>query len=127
MHNLGSSMVDLPDDLPKLERSVVRIVALDAAGHVLLLHTGDSTDASLGTCWELPGGGLNPGEDHRTAAIREFASGQPHTGSIRRHSDEPRRPPFSCCAQGGASADRCPSRPAMGQGTRLTELIGVRL
>lgn len=98
-------MVDLPDDLPKLERTVVRIVALDAAGFVLLLHTADFTDASLGSCWDLPGGGLNPGEDH---------------------SGDPRRPPFLFCA-GGASAYRCPSRLATGQGTRLTELIGVRL
>lgn len=61
----------------------MRIVTLDAVGHVLLLRSGDSTDTGLGICWEFPGGGLNPGEDHRAAAIRELAE---ETGLIA--SDE---------------------------------------
>jgi 8-oxo-dGTP pyrophosphatase MutT (NUDIX family) len=64
--------VRLPDDLPIVERHVVRLVVLDPAGHVLLFHTRDSTDPSLGTCWELPGGGIEPGESHVDAAVREL-------------------------------------------------------
>jgi 8-oxo-dGTP pyrophosphatase MutT (NUDIX family) len=58
--------------LPLVERHVVRLVVLDAAGHVLLFHTHDSTDPSLGTCWELPGGGIEPGETPVDAAVREL-------------------------------------------------------
>lgn len=65
-------MVDVPDDLPVVERAVVRVVVQDADGRVLLFHTGDSTDPALGTCWELPGGGIEPGESHADAAVREL-------------------------------------------------------
>src|SRR5262245_10632265 len=62
----------LPDDLPLVERTVVRLVVLDTAGHVLLFHTRDPTYPELGEWWELPGGGLEPGETHAAAAIREL-------------------------------------------------------
>jgi 8-oxo-dGTP pyrophosphatase MutT (NUDIX family) len=64
--------VELPTDLPLVERWVVRLVVLDAAGRVLLFHTRDSTDPSLGTCWELPGGGIEDGETQLDAARREL-------------------------------------------------------
>ena len=64
--------VELPADLPLVERWVVRLVVLDAAERVLLFHTRDSTDPSLGTCWELPGGGIEAGETHVDAARREL-------------------------------------------------------
>jgi len=68
-------MVDdapLPNDLPIIERTAVRIVLLDAAGDVLLFHTHDPDHPDLGAWWELPGGGIDPGETYVEAAIREL-------------------------------------------------------
>jgi 8-oxo-dGTP pyrophosphatase MutT (NUDIX family) len=62
----------LPDDLPLVERTVVRLVVLDTAGHVLLFHTRDPTYLELGEWWELPGGGIESGETYESAAIREL-------------------------------------------------------
>jgi 8-oxo-dGTP pyrophosphatase MutT (NUDIX family) len=56
-----------------VEREVVRAVVLDARDHVLLFHTRDPTYPVLGTWWELPGGGLDPGETFLEAVIRELA------------------------------------------------------
>jgi len=64
--------LDLPDDLPVIERSVVRVVALDAAGRVLLFHTRDPTYPELGSWWELPGGGIERDETALEAAVREL-------------------------------------------------------
>jgi 8-oxo-dGTP pyrophosphatase MutT (NUDIX family) len=62
----------LPDDLPLIERTVVRLVVFDSAGHVLLLHTRDPTYPEVGEWWELPGGGIESGESYVAAAIREL-------------------------------------------------------
>lgn len=62
----------LPDDLPVFERSAVRVVALDVDGRVLLFHTRDVDHPDLGQWWELPGGGIAPGETYVDAAIREL-------------------------------------------------------
>ncbi len=56
-----------------VERSAVRAVVLDVRDHVLLFHTRDPTYPELGTWWELPGGGIEPGETVRAAAVRELA------------------------------------------------------
>ncbi len=64
--------MSLPDDLPVIERSAVRLVLLDACGRLLLFHTHDPDHPELGTWWELPGGGIEPGETYRDAAIREL-------------------------------------------------------
>ena len=56
-----------------IERDVVRAVVLDAEQCVLLFHTRDPTYPELGTWWELPGGGLDPGETYREAIVRELA------------------------------------------------------
>lgn len=64
---------EIPANLPILERDVVRLVVLDAAELVLLLDAGDSTAPAAGRCWELPGGGIEPGESYITAAVRELA------------------------------------------------------
>ena len=66
------SKTPLPDDLPVIERSAVRVVLLDASGRLLLFHTHDPDHPDLGTWWELPGGGIEPGETYCDAAIREL-------------------------------------------------------
>jgi 8-oxo-dGTP pyrophosphatase MutT (NUDIX family) len=59
-------------DLPVVERQVVRMAVLDEGNRLLLFHTRDPTAPDLGTWWELPGGGLEPGETYADAAIREL-------------------------------------------------------
>ena len=56
-----------------VERDVVRAVVLDQHEEILLLHTHDPTYPELGSWWELPGGGIDPGETYREAVIRELA------------------------------------------------------
>lgn len=63
---------ELPRDLPLVERHAVRIVVRDGEGRVLLFHTRDVGRPEEGTWWELPGGGLDPGETHVEAAVREL-------------------------------------------------------
>lgn len=53
-------------------REAVRVVVLDAEGHVLLIRARDVTAPELGEWWELPGGGLEPGESVGAAATREL-------------------------------------------------------
>lgn len=52
-------------------RNAARVLLLDPAGRVLLVRGGDPERPEAGTWWITPGGGLEPGEDARTAAIRE--------------------------------------------------------
>jgi len=69
----GERPVSLPDDdLPIVERDVVRLVVLDNWGALLLFHTRDTGNPDQGTWWELPGGGIEPGETYRDTAIREL-------------------------------------------------------
>lgn len=49
-----------------------RVLLLDPADRVLLIHALDPTDPDH-HWWELPGGGLDDGEDLRSAARREVA------------------------------------------------------
>jgi 8-oxo-dGTP pyrophosphatase MutT (NUDIX family) len=80
----GGRPVPLPDDgLPIVERTAVRLVVLDIAGRLLLFHTRDPCQPGLGTWWELPGGGIEPAETYRDAAIRELRE---ETGIVAAHS-----------------------------------------
>jgi 8-oxo-dGTP pyrophosphatase MutT (NUDIX family) len=54
-----------------LERDAVRVVLSDGGGRVLLFHVLTPDQAPDGW-WELPGGGLGPGESYLEAAIREI-------------------------------------------------------
>jgi 8-oxo-dGTP pyrophosphatase MutT (NUDIX family) len=65
-------MIDLPRDLPINERSAVRLVVRDVDQRVLLFHTHDPDHPDLGTWWELPGGGIDPGETYLDTALREL-------------------------------------------------------
>ncbi|EEP75049.1 NUDIX hydrolase [Micromonospora sp. ATCC 39149] len=64
--------LEIPDDLPVVRRHAVRLVVLDADRRLLLFHTRDPDHPRLGTWWELPGGGVDPGETYLDAAVREL-------------------------------------------------------
>ncbi len=49
-------------------REAARVIALDDAQRVLLLHYREG-----GGYWATPGGSLEAGEDHATAALRELS------------------------------------------------------
>jgi len=55
-----------------VERTSVRVVLRDAAGAVLLFRTVDAAMPESGTWWELPGGGVEPGETPAQTAVREI-------------------------------------------------------
>jgi 8-oxo-dGTP pyrophosphatase MutT (NUDIX family) len=56
-----------------LERTSVRVVLLATSGRFLLFETIDPGISALGVWWELPGGGMEPGEDVIATAVRELA------------------------------------------------------
>lgn len=70
------STADGPYDI---ERTSVRVVLTDAAGSVLLLLTCDPVNPHVGNWWELPGGGVDPGESIAETAVREL---QEETGFV---------------------------------------------
>jgi 8-oxo-dGTP pyrophosphatase MutT (NUDIX family) len=53
-------------------RKAARVVLIDSAGHTLLQQAGDPVDRSVSPWWELPGGGIHPGEESGAAAAREL-------------------------------------------------------
>lgn len=63
---------ELPDDLPIERRASVRVVALDERGQILLFRTRSPSYPELGQWWELPGGGIDPGESYVDTAVREL-------------------------------------------------------
>jgi 8-oxo-dGTP pyrophosphatase MutT (NUDIX family) len=54
-----------------LERSCVRVVLRDRAGRILLFRAVLAS-RTAGHWWELPGGGIEPGESYQQAAVREL-------------------------------------------------------
>jgi 8-oxo-dGTP pyrophosphatase MutT (NUDIX family) len=56
-----------------LDRTASRVLLLNAAREVLLLHGHDPGDPTVGSWWFTPGGGLEPGEDPVAGAARELA------------------------------------------------------
>jgi 8-oxo-dGTP pyrophosphatase MutT (NUDIX family) len=54
-----------------LERDAVRVVLTDGGGRVLLFHVL-TPDQQPDGWWELPGGGIDPGESYLEAAVREI-------------------------------------------------------
>ena len=55
-----------------LRRRAARVVLLDQRGQVLLMAAKDPADARKGSWWEIPGGGIDHGEDTVDAARREL-------------------------------------------------------
>jgi 8-oxo-dGTP pyrophosphatase MutT (NUDIX family) len=53
--------MESPDGPPVIERSVVRLVVIDPQVTVLLFLIGAALHPEQGGCWELPGGGIEPG------------------------------------------------------------------
>jgi len=64
----GASDQDLSYDL---ERSCVRVVLRDRAGRILLFRAVLESRAAE-HWWELPGGGIEPGESYQQTAVREI-------------------------------------------------------
>jgi 8-oxo-dGTP pyrophosphatase MutT (NUDIX family) len=58
--------------VPVIRRSAVRLVVVDADERVLLLQIREPRHPEQGTVWELPGGGIDPGETYEQAALREL-------------------------------------------------------
>ncbi|MDH3293035.1 MAG: NUDIX domain-containing protein [Acidimicrobiia bacterium] len=55
-----------------LKRKSARVVLLNDAREVFLIHSVDPADASKGSWWELPGGGIDPGERSEDTVRREL-------------------------------------------------------
>jgi 8-oxo-dGTP pyrophosphatase MutT (NUDIX family) len=70
---MDTGYMELPRDLPILERSAVRLVVLDIDERVLLFQIWEPLDPAQRICWELPGGGIDPGETYVDATLRELA------------------------------------------------------
>lgn len=53
-------------------RRAARVIPFSRDGRLLLLRAGDPFDSSSGMWWEIPGGGIDPGETSDDAARREL-------------------------------------------------------
>lgn len=53
-------------------RDAARAVVFDAADRVLLIRAADPVNPAKGEWWEIPGGGIDPGERSDVAAAREI-------------------------------------------------------
>jgi 8-oxo-dGTP pyrophosphatase MutT (NUDIX family) len=73
-----------------LERTSVRVVLLDADGRMLLFRTLDPTMPEIGEWWELPGGGIEPGESYAETAVRELREETGFEISLAALPDQPR-------------------------------------
>jgi 8-oxo-dGTP pyrophosphatase MutT (NUDIX family) len=57
---------------PVWRRRAARVVVFDREDRVLLLHAIDPADPAKPAWWEIPGGGINPGEESAETARREL-------------------------------------------------------
>lgn len=55
------------------DRRAARVLLVDCHDRLLLFHGQDPGDASAGSWWFTPGGGLDEGETPAQAAVRELA------------------------------------------------------
>ena len=62
---------DVLDERPVVRRRAARVVAVSPQGRVLLFEGGDP-DRPHVRIWHTPGGGVDEGEDDRSAAVREY-------------------------------------------------------
>ena len=54
------------------KRPAARVVLLDQESRVLMINSRDPADRSKPPWWEIPGGGMDPGESSEDAARREI-------------------------------------------------------
>jgi 8-oxo-dGTP pyrophosphatase MutT (NUDIX family) len=69
--------------LIRIRRTAARVILVDHAYRVLLLHVHDPLRPHRGTWWELPGGGLRHGEDSAAAALRELREETGYGSGVR--------------------------------------------
>ena len=55
-----------------LRRPAARVVVLDSSSRIFLMKGSDPMRPENGTWWEIPGGGMEPGEQSEDAARREL-------------------------------------------------------
>ncbi len=55
-----------------LRRQAARVILLDPDGRVFLINSADPGDSSKTPWWEIPGGGIDPGEPSADAVAREL-------------------------------------------------------
>ena len=55
-----------------LRRPAARVVLLDGEGRIFLVNAEDPLDPYKPAWWEIPGGGIDLGEDSAVAANREL-------------------------------------------------------
>lgn len=67
----GSSDLDVPADLPPRPWRLSSRLLVVRDARVLLIRAYDPADRPAGEWFEIPGGGVEPGEDTAAAAVRE--------------------------------------------------------
>lgn len=55
-----------------IKQNAARVVLLDADNRIFLMKASDPIDPTQETWWQVPGGGIDAGEDAKTAAAREL-------------------------------------------------------
>ncbi len=55
-----------------LKRSASRVLCFNGEGQLLLIRASDPADRAKPSWWELPGGGIEPGESPQDAIVREL-------------------------------------------------------
>jgi 8-oxo-dGTP pyrophosphatase MutT (NUDIX family) len=55
-----------------LRRQASRVICFDPAGRILMIRSVDPADRAKPAWWELPGGGIDPGESPEAACLREL-------------------------------------------------------
>ncbi|HEV7148291.1 MAG TPA: NUDIX domain-containing protein [Pedococcus sp.] len=76
--------IPAPEERPRRERRAMRVLLVDDLDRILLFRDGDLGLDPVPHWWITPGGGVDPGESDRAAAVREVAE---ETGLVISESD----------------------------------------